>query len=134
MPAVARFTRVCTYDRPGTRGVDPLDRSRSDPVPQPFAGEDAVADLHALLRAAQVPGPYVVAGHSLGGLLVRLYASTYPDEVAGLVLVDATNEQLRATLTPAQWALVTANSNVDRRSLRPIRSSNGWTSMPCTTR
>ncbi len=112
LPAVARFTRVCTYDRPGTIGVGPLDRSRSDPVAQPFAGEDAVADLHALLQAAQVPGPYVFAGHSLGGLLVRLYASTYPDEVAGLVLVDATSEQLRATLTPAQWALVAENSGV----------------------
>jgi len=116
LPAVARFTRVCTYDRPGTGG-GPLDRSRSDPVAQPFAGEDAVADLHVLLRAAQVPGPYVFVGHSLGGLLVRLYASTYPDEVAGLVLVDATSEQLRATLTPAQWALVAASSNVGSAEL-----------------
>jgi pimeloyl-ACP methyl ester carboxylesterase len=100
MPALARFTRVCAYDRPGTIGVDPLDRSRSDPVAQPSTAQDAVADLHALLRAAQVPDPYVLAGHSLGGLFVRLYAATYPDEVAGLVLVDATSEHLRAALTP----------------------------------
>ena len=68
---------------------DPSLRSRSDPVPQPRTARDLVADLHALLHAAAVPGPYVLVGHSLGGVVVRLYASTYPDEVAGLVLVDA---------------------------------------------
>jgi pimeloyl-ACP methyl ester carboxylesterase len=117
MPAVAGFTRVCAYDRPGTLLVrddvdDPTVRSRSDPVPQPRTAEDTVADLHALLRAAQVPGPYVLAGHSLGGLLVRLYASRYPDEVAGLVLVDATSEYLRAALTPELWALTAEMSGV----------------------
>lgn len=105
-PGVAAFTRVCAYDRPGTMGVDV---SRSDPVPQPFTAADAVTDLHALLTAAEVPGPYVLVGHSLGGLIVRLYASTYPDEVAGLVLVDALPEGvwegLQAALTPAQWDL-----------------------------
>src|SRR5438128_235426 len=55
LPGVAAFTRVCAYDRPGTFDgdpADPTDRSRSDPVPQPRAAEDTVADLHALLRAA----------------------------------------------------------------------------------
>jgi pimeloyl-ACP methyl ester carboxylesterase len=114
LPAVAGFTRVCAYDRPGTIGADPLNRSRSrsDPVPQPRAAEDTVADLQALVRAAQVPGPYVLVGHSLGGLLVRLYAATYPDAVDGLVLVDATSEHVRAALTPEQWAVVAANSGV----------------------
>jgi pimeloyl-ACP methyl ester carboxylesterase len=93
-------------------GLDLDDRSRSDPVPQPRAAEDTVADLHALLRAAQVPGPYVLAGHSLGGLYVRLYAATYPDEVVGVVLVDATNEYLRAALPPEQWAALVANAGV----------------------
>jgi pimeloyl-ACP methyl ester carboxylesterase len=105
-PGVAAFTRVCAYDRPGTIGVGV---SRSDPAPQPRTTADAVADLHALLTAAQVPGPYVLVGHSLGGLIVRLYASTYPDDVAGLVLVDALPEGLweglQAALTPAQWDL-----------------------------
>ena len=107
LPAVAGFTRVCAYDRPGTIGVDiddPAQRSRSDPVPQPRAPEDAVADLHALLAAADVPGPYVLAGHSLGGAYVRLYAATYPDAVVGMVLVDATNEYYRAALTPENSA------------------------------
>jgi pimeloyl-ACP methyl ester carboxylesterase len=114
LPAVAGFTRVCAYDRPGTIGTsdDLADRSRSDPVPQPRAPEDTVADLHALVRAAQVPGPYVLAGHSLGGLLVRLYAATYPDEVVGLVLVDATSEHVRVALTPELWALTAERSGV----------------------
>ncbi len=67
-----------------------------------------VADLHALLQSAGIPGPYVLVGHSLGGMFVRLYTATYPDEVVGLVLVDATHEdvwvQFRAQMTPAQWA------------------------------
>ena len=74
----------------------------------PRTAGDLVADLHALLAAAQVPGPYVLAGHSFGGLVARLYAATYPTDVAGLVLVDAAQEdyydQLRDALTPEQWA------------------------------
>jgi pimeloyl-ACP methyl ester carboxylesterase len=109
LPGVAGFTRVCTYDRPGTVAApyeDPDDYrvSRSDAVPQPRTAPEIVADLHALLRAAAVPGPYVLAGHSLGGLFVRLYASTYPEEVIGLVLLDATSERLETLMTPTQWA------------------------------
>lgn len=107
LPAVAGFTRVCADDRPGTAGFDlndPTDRSRSEPVPQPRAARETVADLHALLRAAAVPGPYVLVGHSLGGLYARLYAATYPDEVAGMVLVDAMSERFRAVLTSEEWA------------------------------
>ena len=110
LPGVAAFTRVCAYDRPGTL-LDLDHRSRSDPVPMPRDAGDMVADLHALLTAAAIPGPYVLAGHSFGGLVVRLFAATYPDEVVGLVLVDAAHEdyyaQVRAVLTPAQWAAFT---------------------------
>ncbi len=109
LPGVAAFTRVCAYDRPGTRiGPGPEYSSRSDPAPQPRTAADTVADLHALLGAADVPGPYVLVGHSYGGLVVRLYASTYPDAVVGLVLVDAAHEDyyaaVQALLTPEQWA------------------------------
>jgi pimeloyl-ACP methyl ester carboxylesterase len=104
LPSVAGFTRVCAYDRPGTTlGTDQF--SRSDPVPQPRTAADAVADLHALLGAAGVAPPYVLVGHSTGGLLVRLFASTYPNQVAGLVLVDAISEGVKAAMTPAEWAL-----------------------------
>jgi pimeloyl-ACP methyl ester carboxylesterase len=108
LPAVSRFTRVCTYDRPGTDGADAKSDdpvpTRSDPVDQPRAPDAPIKELHALLAAADVPGPYVIAGHSLGGAYVRMYAATYPDEVAGVVLVDATNEYIRDALTPQQWA------------------------------
>jgi pimeloyl-ACP methyl ester carboxylesterase len=102
-PGVAGFTRVCSYDRPGTPvGEKP---SRSDPVLQPTTAKDAVADLHSLLRAAGEAGPYVLVGQSYGGLVVRFYASTYPKDVSGLVLVDALTEELRNAETHEQWAI-----------------------------
>ncbi|MGA7450981.1 MAG: alpha/beta hydrolase [Rhodoplanes sp.] len=101
-PAVAAFTRVCAYDRPGTTlGTDQL--SRSDVVPMPRTAKDAVADLHSLLHAAAIPAPYVLVGHSTGGLIIRLYASTFPKEVAGIVLVDAISEGVQMAMTPERW-------------------------------
>ncbi len=101
--AVAEFTRVCAYDRPGTPvGEAP---SRSDPVAQPITAADSVADLHALLGAAGIATPVVLVGHSYGGLVVRLYAMTHPDEVAGMILVDALSEGLRTAETPDEWAI-----------------------------
>jgi pimeloyl-ACP methyl ester carboxylesterase len=113
LPGVARSTRVCTYDRPNTF-LTPEGRSRSDPVPQPRTAADAVAELHALLRAARLRGPYVLVGHSYGGLVVRLYASTYPRQVAGLVLVDALYELVRELYTPEQ------NAAIERFNLEPL--------------
>ena len=103
LPGVARFTRVCAYDRPGTT-LGTSDFSRSDPAPMPRTARDAVADLRALIKAGRITGPYVLAGHSTGGLIVRMYASLYPKRVVGLVLVDALSEFLRRGLTPAQLA------------------------------
>ena len=106
---VAAFTRVCAYDRPGTiSGSETTLRSRSDPAPMPRSAGDVVADLGALLAAAGVRPPYVLVGHSFGGLVVRLLASTLPpDDVVGLVLVDAAQEdfwaKLEALVTPEQW-------------------------------
>lgn len=91
LPGVARFARVCAFDRPGTLRYSESPGTvsdRSTPVPMPRTAGDVVADLHALLAAADVPGPYVLAAHSLGGLFARLYAQTYLDEVVGVVLVD----------------------------------------------
>jgi pimeloyl-ACP methyl ester carboxylesterase len=113
-PGVAEFTRVCTYDRPGTLlDADPPDnRSRSEPIPQPTTVETAVADLHALLTAADIHGPYVLVGHSFGGLLSRLYAATYPDEVVGMVLVDPFSEAIRAAMAPEHWQTWLATNGV----------------------
>lgn len=81
-PAVARNTRVCVYDRAG--------RGWSDAAGSPPDGAQIATDLHTLLQRAHVPGPYVLAGHSFGGLYVMTFAEQYPDQVAGLVLVDST--------------------------------------------
>jgi pimeloyl-ACP methyl ester carboxylesterase len=111
LPAVARFTRVCAYDRPGTYRL-PDTLSRSDPVAMPRTARDIVLDLRALLRA-HVPGPYVLAGHSFGGMVARLYATTYPRRVAGLVSIDAQNEDFAAAykefLTPELYAATVLN-------------------------
>jgi pimeloyl-ACP methyl ester carboxylesterase len=78
-PSVARTTRVCTYDRPG--------HGRSEPAAAKHI--DAARDLHVLLQRSGVAGPYVIAGHSLGGALALSYTHRYPAEVAGLVLLDS---------------------------------------------
>lgn len=101
--AVAQFTRVCAYDRPGTPVGESF--SRSDPAPQPTTAAAATADLHALLQSAGVSVPYVLVGHSAGGTVARLYASTYPNEVRGMVLIDALGEGLQDAQTPAQWVI-----------------------------
>jgi pimeloyl-ACP methyl ester carboxylesterase len=81
-PAVARDTRVCVYDRAGRGWSEPADSAQD--------GAQIATDLHTLLQRGQVPGPYVLAGHSFGGLYVLTFAARYPDEVAGMVLVDST--------------------------------------------
>jgi pimeloyl-ACP methyl ester carboxylesterase len=80
-PAVAKSTRVCVYDRSG--------RDWSEPAPH---AQDAIAnaaDLHTLLDRANVDGPYVLVGHSSGAAYIKVYAAQYPDQVAGMVLLDA---------------------------------------------
>ena len=111
LPSVAKFTRVCAYDRPGTY-ASPEELSRSDPVAQPRSARDIVRDLRSLLRA-HVQGPYVLAGHSFGGMVARLYATTYPRRIAGLVSIDAQNEDFAAAdkrlLTPEQYLAAVLN-------------------------
>ncbi len=90
-PAVSEFTRVCAYDRPGTIQVPDGSPSRSDPVALPRSFDEMVTELQELLDAAGVPGPYVLAGHSMGGAVARLFAAEHPDEVVGFVSLDAAN-------------------------------------------
>jgi pimeloyl-ACP methyl ester carboxylesterase len=127
---LAGFTRVCSYDRPGGP------RSRSDPAPTPRTARDFVADLHALLRAAGVPGPYVLAGHSNSGLFSVLFTSAHPRQVAGLVLIDAVHPatikrrlaMLKPLVSPEEWqALRQAMITVLPR-LRDPEGIDIWTS------
>ena len=80
-PAVAQNTTVCAYDRAG--------QGWSDPPASPQDGLAVATDLHALLDHAQIPGPYVLVGHSTGGAYVRVFAARYPDQVAGIVFLDS---------------------------------------------
>lgn len=86
---IATFTRVVVYDRAG--------RELSDPGPEPNTCQRMVADLHRLLDAEKIAGPFVLAGESFGGMVTELYAKTYAADVVGLVLIDAAHEDLYLT-------------------------------------
>jgi pimeloyl-ACP methyl ester carboxylesterase len=80
-PVIAQNTRVCAFDR-ASYGF-------SDPAPRPQIMSDVVADLHKVLHSGAIPGPFVLVGHSLGGLEARVYAERWPEDVVGMVLVDS---------------------------------------------
>src|SRR5215469_4327148 len=112
---IQKMTRVCAYDRPGAPHLDQT-LSRSDPVPQPTSARSGVDDLAALLKAADVLGPYVLVAHSFGGTIARVFAGEHPDEVKGIVFVDALTPELRAHMTPAEW------ETWKRASVRPAEA------------
>ncbi|MGP0018168.1 MAG: alpha/beta fold hydrolase [Candidatus Sulfotelmatobacter sp.] len=91
-PQVAKLTRVCSYDRAGLGYSESSSQARTSKV--------MATELHALLQAAGIAPPYVLVGHSVGGFNVRLYASLYPNEVAGMVLVDSSHPAQFERLPP----------------------------------
>ncbi len=93
-PEMGQTTRVCAYDRAG------MGWSESGPAPR--TPEQNARELHTLLANAGIAGPYVLVGHSLAGKNVRLFAALYPDQVAGLVLIDARSEYVDARTSPAE--------------------------------
>lgn len=84
-PSLAEFTTVVAYSRSGI--------GKSERGSQPHTARNAAVELHTLLAKLAIKSPYVLVGRSYGGLLVRMYTSLYPEDVAGLVLVDGTHEQ-----------------------------------------
>jgi pimeloyl-ACP methyl ester carboxylesterase len=92
-PQIAKFARVCSYDRAGLGYSDSSSHPRSSRV--------IAQELHALLQAARIAPSYVLVGHSMGGYDVRLYASLYHNEVAGMVLVDASHPDQENRFPPA---------------------------------
>jgi pimeloyl-ACP methyl ester carboxylesterase len=93
-PEVAKFAPVLAYDRAGL--------GWSDPAPKPRDAATSARELHTALQKAAIEGPYILAGHSYGGLHVRAFAALYPDEVQGLVLVDSSH--------PDQWSRMGVSS------------------------
>jgi pimeloyl-ACP methyl ester carboxylesterase len=95
---VAKFTRVCSYDRAGY--------GWSGASSAPRTSMQIVKELHALLEAAGEKGAYILVGHSFGGYNVRVYNGQYPNDVAGMVLVDASHEDQNDRMTPALQAFM----------------------------
>ncbi|MBL8063586.1 MAG: alpha/beta hydrolase [Anaerolineales bacterium] len=84
-PAIAKVARVVVYDRAGL--------GWSDPSPKPRRADVMAEELHTLLQNANVEAPFILVGHSLGGVVARQFAAKYPNEVVGLVMVDSAHEQ-----------------------------------------
>jgi pimeloyl-ACP methyl ester carboxylesterase len=97
-PAVGRLTRTCAYDRAGF--------GWSEPGPMPRRVDRLAEELHELLHRGSEPGPFVLVGHSFGGLVVRVFRARYPDEVVGVVLIEPASPEEWATPGEAQRALV----------------------------
>ena len=85
MPGISEFTKVCAYDR-GRSGY-----AWSEPGPEPRTSDQIVKELHTLLGKAEIAAPYVLVGHSFGGLNLQLYASRFPEEIGGLVLIESSH-------------------------------------------
>jgi pimeloyl-ACP methyl ester carboxylesterase len=100
-PLVAKTTRICTYDRPGTRSDGP---DLSTPVPQPHTVQQDVDDVVNLIAAANLPTPMVFASHSYGGLVLDLLARQHPELISGLVFSEPTSEFLWSLGRPDQNA------------------------------
>jgi pimeloyl-ACP methyl ester carboxylesterase len=88
IPNIAPATRVCGYERANMGMSDSISGTRTS--------QQLVEDLHALLQAAKIEGPYILTGHSFGGYTVRLFASQYPNDMAGVVLVDSLHPDINA--------------------------------------
>ncbi len=84
-PAVAKVTRVVAYDHAGL--------GWSEPSPYPRDAATMALELHTMLSNADIKAPYILVGHSLGGVVARQFAAEYPNEVPGLVMVDSAHEQ-----------------------------------------
>ena len=116
--AIARFARVASYDRAGLGWSD---------AAATLSLSQQVEDLHALLHIAELPPPYILVGHSFGGLIIRACAGRYPDETAGLVLVDALRPEEWHPLSSEQRRTLARGIRLSRRGARLARMGVvGW--------
>jgi pimeloyl-ACP methyl ester carboxylesterase len=113
-PEVAKFATVCSYDRAGY--------GWSDGGPFPRTSREIARELHMLLTNAHVPPPYILVGHSFGGFTVRLFNAMYPEEVAGVVFVDSSEEDQEQKM---RRSIREANAK-DLRQLRRMSAVSGF--------
>ncbi|MGY1636866.1 alpha/beta fold hydrolase [Geodermatophilus sp. SYSU D00742] len=118
-PGVGRSARVCAYDRAG--------QGWSEDGPQPQDGHQAAADLHTLLESAGERGPYVLVGHSIGGDHAMTYAARYPEQVAGMVLLDATDPYRVGGGPPSAMAVLPSLARLGVGRLLP---TSYWSVLP----
>lgn len=116
--SLAESTRVCSYDRAGHGWSEPRER--------PWTSQQAAEELRALLAAAQEDGPYLVVAHSIGSFVARELASTSPHEVAGLVLVDPTNDRTVRDMGVPRTALVERRLLGGMARLGLVRRAGRW--------
>jgi pimeloyl-ACP methyl ester carboxylesterase len=116
-PKIAARTRVCAYDRAGY--------GFSDPGPTPRDGAAIARDLDYGLRAARIPGPYVVVGHSAGGLYARLFAARRRRDVVGLVFVDSSVEHQTQRSEAIFGAGAGSLDGIERRALKCLKLTSG---------
>lgn len=135
-PEIAKFTRVCSYDRAGI--------GKSDASPhEPATASQIARELHLVLSKAGVTGPVVLVGHSFGGLIVRMYAGLFPNHVAGIVLIDSVHEEetarwlalmppdTRRQMEAAGGRRLLGGEQIDlERSNAEMRAANWRTRMP----
>ena len=112
-PEVAKLTRVCSYDRAGL--------AWSDRAIEPGTLERSIHDLHSLLAAAAVQPPYILVGHSYGGLLARAYTARFPENVAGLVLVDPVPVREWSAPSASQRKMLERGIRLSRRGAKPFQ-------------
>jgi pimeloyl-ACP methyl ester carboxylesterase len=114
-PRLQETTRVCSYDRAGF--------GWSDPQPGPRDADHIAAELHQLLAQAKVDGPFVLMGHSIAGMYIRDYAARYPEDVAGLIFVDASTplqDENPALMAAGESAAVAGLSRIAGTCARPM--------------
>ena len=114
---LAGTTRVCTYDRAGY--------GWSEPGPAPRSGERIVGELEALLEAADEPGPYLLAGHSFGGLTMLLFAQGHPEKVAGVILIDSSHPRQEEAFAAVPALVAAQEADLANREAIAVRAEAG---------